>query len=80
MGAVCFDTLKQKMVTAPILVLPDWSKEFHVNVDASSIALGFVLEQPRFGDIDHQLAFASRKLSTTKMNHTTTEREGLAMV
>jgi hypothetical protein len=41
-----FDTLKQKMVTVPIMVFPDWSKEFHVHVDASSIALGVVLAQP----------------------------------
>jgi hypothetical protein len=68
------------MVTAPILVFPDWSKEFHVHVDASSIALGVVLAQPGTGDIDHPLAFASRKLSTTEINYTTTEREGLAMV
>jgi hypothetical protein len=26
------DTLKQKMVTTPILVFPDWKKEFHVHV------------------------------------------------
>jgi hypothetical protein len=38
-----FDTLKKKMVTAPILVFPDWSKEFNVHVDASSIPLGEVL-------------------------------------
>jgi hypothetical protein len=68
------------MVTAPILVFPDWSKEFHVHVDASSIALGAVLAQPGAGDIDHPLAFASRKLSTAEINYTTTEREGLAMV
>jgi hypothetical protein len=48
-----FDTLKEKMVTAPILVFPDWTKEFHVHVDASSIALGVVLAQPGTGDIDH---------------------------
>jgi hypothetical protein len=75
-----FDTLKQKMVTTPILVFPDWSKEFHVHVDASSIELGVVLAQPGEGDIDHPLAFASRNLSTTEVNYTTTEREGLAMV
>ena len=38
-----FDTLKAKMASAPILVFPDWNKEFHVHVDASSIALGVVL-------------------------------------
>ena len=37
--------LKEKMVVAPILVFPDWNKEFHVHVDASCIALGLVLTQ-----------------------------------
>jgi hypothetical protein len=68
------------MVTTPILVFLDWSKVFHVHVDASSIALGEVLAQPGEGDIDHPLAFSSRKLSTAKVNYTTTKREGLAMV
>jgi hypothetical protein len=75
-----FNTLKQKMVTAPILVFLYWSKEFHVHVDAYSIALGAVLAQPGEGDIDHSLAFASRNLSKAKINYTTIEREGLAMV
>ena len=63
-----------KMVTVPILVFLDWSKEFHVHVDASSIALGAVLAQPGVRDIDHLLSFASRKLSTTKINYATTKR------
>ena len=37
------DILKEKMVIAPILVFPNWKKEFHVHVDASCIALGAVL-------------------------------------
>eukprot|EP00253_Pinus_taeda_P035342 PITA_35342 len=37
------DVLNEKMVTTPILVIPDWKKEFHVHVDASCIALGAVL-------------------------------------
>jgi hypothetical protein len=68
------------MVTVHILVFPDWSKEFHVHVDVSSIALRAILAQPGQGDIDHPLAFANRNLSTTEINYTTTEREGLAMV
>jgi hypothetical protein len=75
-----FDTLKQKMVTAPILVFPDWSKEFHVHVDVYFIDLGAILAQPSEGEIDHPLAFARRKLSTAEVNYTITEREGLAMV
>ena len=38
-----FDTLKAKMTSAPILVFPDWNKEFHVHVDAYSIAVGVML-------------------------------------
>lgn len=68
------------MVTAPILILPDWKKEFHVHVDASSITLGAMLAQPGKGGIDHPIAFSSRKLSTTKKNYTTTKRKGLTMV
>jgi len=64
----------------PILIFPDWSKEFNVHVDASSIVLGAFLAQPSVGYIDHPIAFASRNLSTYEMNYTTTEREGLAMV
>jgi hypothetical protein len=71
------------MVTTPILVFPDWSKEFQVHVDAYSIALRYVLAQVGIGDIDHPLSFARRKLSiaeTNYTNYTTTEREELAMV
>jgi hypothetical protein len=68
------------MVIAPILVFPDWSKEFHVHVDASSISLGAVLAQPGEGEIDHPLSFSSRKISTAEVNYITTEQEGLAMV
>jgi hypothetical protein len=68
------------MVIAPILLFPYWSKEFHVHVDASYIALGEVLAQLGVGDIDHLLSFSRRKLSIAEINYTTTEREGLSMV
>jgi hypothetical protein len=64
----------------PILIFTEWNKEFHVHVNASSIVLGAVLSQPGEGDIDHPIVFATRKLSTSENNCTTTEWEGLGMV
>ena len=74
------DKLKNAMATTPILVFPNRKKEFHVHVDASSITLGIFLTQPGEGALDHPITFASRKLSTSKNNYMTMEREGLAMV
>jgi hypothetical protein len=77
---VSLDILKEKMVTTPILRFPDSTKEFHVHVDTSYIALGAILAQPCKGDIDHPVSFASRKFSESKKNYNTTKREGMDMV
>ena len=61
-------------------MFPNWTKEFHVHVNASSVALGVVLAQPGEGDLDHPIAFSSRKLTFADKNYMTTEREGLNMV
>ena len=69
------DILKERMVTAPILVFLDWKKIFHVHVDASLTTLGFILAQPSEGGINHPISFASKKLSSAGRNYTTTKRE-----
>ena len=68
------------MAFLPILVFPDWNKEFHVHVNTSSIVMGVVLMQPGEGNMDHPIAYASRKLSFAKRNYTMTKREVLALV
>jgi len=40
-----FLKLKHHLVTAPILVSPNWTKPFHVYVDANNVAMGCVLNQ-----------------------------------
>jgi hypothetical protein len=62
------DTLKENMVTKPIIVFLDWEKTFHVHVDASTITLGAILVQPEVGDLNHHIAFARRKMSESKEN------------
>jgi hypothetical protein len=49
-------------------------------VDASRIALGAILTQPRDGAMDHPIYFANQKLSQAERNYTMTEWEGLAMI
>jgi hypothetical protein len=67
------DTLKKNLVTAPILVFPEYSNIFHVHVDASSISLGVVLVQPSEGKIGNPLYFTSHKLYNSKNNYTMNE-------
>ena len=56
------DTVKNKMVTMPIVVFPNWKKEFRVHVDALSVTLNIVLSQLGEGSINHPIAFVGRKL------------------
>jgi hypothetical protein len=56
------DTLKENMVTTPIIVFQDWENTFHVHIYASTIALGEIMVQPRAWYLDHPIAFANIKL------------------
>jgi hypothetical protein len=38
-----FEFLKKKLVEAPILKFHDWSRRFHVHVNASNVVVGSVL-------------------------------------
>jgi hypothetical protein len=74
------DTLKQEIgyrVDFDISIL-----EEGVSCSCGCVICSFrhSVSSPGEGDIDHPIAFARRKLSTTEHNYTTTEREGLAMV
>ena len=51
-------TLKKKLVSAPILVLPESGKHFIVYTDASRVSLGYVFMQE-----GRVISYASRKLS-----------------
>ena len=40
-----FNAIKEKLVSAPIMIVPDWNQPFEVMCDASDIAIGAVLGQ-----------------------------------
>ena len=74
-----FDQLKQCLVSAPVLILPDPTKPFTVTTDASDLAIGAVLSQDH-GKGQQPVAYESRKLSPAELNYPVHEKELLAIV
>ncbi|GKG12609.1 putative reverse transcriptase domain-containing protein, partial [Tanacetum coccineum] len=70
-----FQLIKQKLCSAPILALPEGSKDFIVYYDASIKGLGAVLMQR-----EKVIAYASRQLKIHEKNYTTHDLELGAVV
>lgn len=69
-----FCTLKEKLVTAPVLILPEPGKRFTVYSDTSRVGLGCVLMQDSI-----VITYASRQLKKHEQNYPTHDLE-LAVV
>jgi hypothetical protein len=72
-----FESLKQALVSAPVLKLPDWQSDspFEIVCDASYQGIGGMLQLD-----GHPVAFESRKLNKAELNYSATELEMLAVV
>nr|ABA96440.2 retrotransposon protein, putative, Ty3-gypsy subclass [Oryza sativa Japonica Group] len=70
-----FEELKKKLVSAPVLILPDQMKDFQVYCDASRHGLGCVLMQE-----GRVVAYASRQLRPHEGNYPTHDLELAAVV
>ncbi|XP_078429385.1 uncharacterized protein LOC144701451 [Wolffia australiana] len=70
-----FNQLKQALSTTPILKLPNFTRPFVVETDASGIGLGAVLLQD-----GHPIAYFSKALSSITKMRSAYERELMAVV
>ncbi|KAJ9543636.1 LOW QUALITY PROTEIN: hypothetical protein OSB04_023343 [Centaurea solstitialis] len=75
---VAFEKIKKALVTAPIVVAPDWKLPFEVMCDASDWAVQFWVRNAK--KIFHPIYYASKTLIDAQINYTTTEKELLAVV
>jgi hypothetical protein len=71
----CFDTLKQALVTAPVLALPNFSKVFILETDASDKGIGVELMQG-----GHPIAYLSKALGPKAQAMSTYEKECMALL
>jgi hypothetical protein len=73
--AQAFQTLKMAMCTTPVLALPDFTKTFVLECDASGKGIGVVLMQE-----GQSLAFTSKQLSEINLGKSICEKEMLAIL
>ncbi|KAK9046030.1 hypothetical protein V6N11_051932 [Hibiscus sabdariffa] len=74
-----WDTLKEKLISAPVVQPPNWEHPFELMCDALDTSVGVVLGQ-KIGKEPHIIAYTSRTLDSAQRNYSTTEKELLAIV
>nr|GFA17541.1 reverse transcriptase domain-containing protein [Tanacetum cinerariifolium] len=74
-----FQTLKKKLMEAPILIAPNWDLPFEFMCDVSDFAIGAVLGQ-RHEKHFKPIYYASKMMNDAETNYTTTKKEMLAVV
>lgn len=73
-----FQSLKEKLISAPVLGYPDYSQPFLLQTDASGMGLGAVLVQIQDG-MERVIAYASRGLSPPETRYPAHKLEFLAL-
>ena len=74
-----FEEIKSRLVSAPIMLTPDWNNEFEIMCDASDYVMGDVLGQ-RTEKIFKAIYYVNKTFNEAQENYSTTEKEMLAMV
>jgi len=77
---VAFEEIKLILHSEPVLLAPDFNKQFKLYVDASDIGFGAVLLQEDEEGHDHPICFYSRKFNCHQHNYCTSEKETLALI
>lgn len=75
-----FNSLKHELSTIPLLQLPDMDREFELMTDASTTAVGAILQQREIDGSPRPVAFASRVLLPAETRYFTQELECLAVI
>ena len=73
----CFNKIKAILISEPVLIAPDFQKQFKLAIDASDIGCGGVLMQVGEDGMDHPISYFSKKFDKHQRNCSTIEKECL---
>jgi hypothetical protein len=75
-----FDQLKKRFTEELVLMMPDHSKPFQIQVDSLLFATGGILTQMDTNGDRHPCTYLSKSLTKEQRNHDTGDRELLAII
>ena len=75
-----FDILKAILKNEPVLLAPNFAKEFKLAVDASDPGAGSVLMQEDGNGVAHPVSYFPKKFNKHQKNYSTIEKECLSLI
>ena len=75
-----FENLKAIFLSRPVLLIPDYTKPFVIEADASLFATGAVLLQHDSNADEHPVGYISNSLNNAERNYQVYDRELLAIL
>lgn len=75
-----FQKLKTALISEPVLIPPDFDKEFTIQCDASDVGIAGVLTQFDTDGHERVISYFSKKLTKAEKKYTVTEKECLAVL
>jgi RNase H-like domain found in reverse transcriptase/Reverse transcriptase (RNA-dependent DNA polymerase) len=76
-----FESIRDRVVSAPILMFPDDTRPFRLEADSSDFATGAVLSQQSLADNKwHPIAYYSKSLNAVERNYEIHDKEMLAII
>lgn len=75
-----FQQLKASLISEPVLVSPDFDREFTIQCDASDVGIAGVLTQEDEEGHERVISYYSKKLTKPEKKYTVTEKECFAVM
>jgi hypothetical protein len=75
-----FEHLKQALMEAPVVRVPDPTRPYVIKTDASQFGIGAILAQKDDDGTEYVVAYASRKLLDREVKYGVTEKECLCLI